>query len=265
MPFLSEFNVDITGFCPECQESNNGGIAYSFEGISDNILFGPIPESYDIYIDPVNYSDDINIDIAISQDPNIDCFLNDFENMDIVQDDNILNQEDFYFIDDVWLSEIPDPNVLSSYHYDYVQMLNDTSDYVIGGLSYGTYYVTMTDEYGCQFTEEVDISNENCKMEFGSQQWNNCLFIPSVFTPNADGINDLWDIYNIELYEPGVKVKIFNRWGQLVYENTGNNYSSELWDGINMKGEGVEIATYYYVIELEGFDKSYNGYVVVKR
>ena len=37
------------------------------------------------------------------------------------------------------------------------------------------------------------------------------------------------------------------------------------WDGINMSGNEVEIATYYYVIELEGFDKNYTGYVVVKR
>ena len=34
--------------------------------------------------------------------------------------------------------------------------------------------------------------------------WENCLFIPSVFTPNMDGVNDFWEIYNIEIYEPEI-------------------------------------------------------------
>ena len=139
---------------------------------------------------------------------------------------------------------------------------------MIGGLSYGNYYFTVVDEeYGCKYTQQIDISDETCKNEFGSQQWNNCLFIPSVFTPNSDGINDLWDIYNIELYEPDVTVKIFNRWGQLVYESYNTEYSQNLWNGINMKGKNVEIATYYYVIEVGSSNnqKKYTGYVVVKR
>ena len=269
VPFLSEFNVDIVGFCPECQESNNGGFAYTFLGISDEVLYGSNPSSYEIYSDPVNYGDNISIDILYNSNNIDDCLPDlDPDQLNVIQFDNdFLNYEDFYFIDDEWLGDIPDPNVLVDYHQEYLEVLEDTTDYVIGGLSYGTYYITMIDEYGCQFTEQIDISDENCKSEFGSQQWNNCLFIPSVFTPNADGINDFWDIYNIELYEPGVNVKIFNRWGQVVYENQDNEYSSNLWDGINMDGKNVEIATYYYVVEVDVDDeqKKYTGYVVVKR
>jgi len=186
-------------------------------------------------------------------------------------DNNLINVEDFYFVNDEWLNNIPDPNVLPSYHQEYLEILEDTTDYAIGGLSYGNYNITMIDQYGCQFTESINISNETCQSQFGSQQWENCLFIPSVFTPNSDGINDLWDIYNIELYEDtGVKITVFNRWGQIVYQNTPTNnmfgtYSDKLWNGENLKGNNVEIATYYYVLELDGFDKSYTGYVVVKR
>ena len=167
-----------------------------------------------------------------------------------------------------WLNNVPDPNALVGYHQEYLEYLETNTDHLVGGLPHGTYNITVIDsEYGCQFTEEVDISNQNCKTEFGSKKWNNCLFIPSVFTPNADGINDLWDIYNIELYEPGVSVKVFNRWGQLIYESNNNEYSNDLWDGINMKGKEVEIATYYYVVEVdaEKGKKQYTGYVVVKR
>ncbi len=42
-------------------------------------------------------------------------------------------------------------------------------------------------------------------------------------------------------------------------------YSDDLWNGKNSNGKDVEIATYYYVIELEGYEKNYTGYVVVKR
>ncbi|MAZ58293.1 MAG: hypothetical protein CMP56_02645 [Flavobacteriales bacterium] len=267
VPFLSDFNVDIVGFCPECQESSNGGFAYTFLGVSDEVLYGGDPNSYEIYSPPVSYDDNISIDILYAQNNVLDC-LPDTNALDTIQfDNNLINVEDFYFVNDEWLNNIPDPNVLVDYHQEYLQLLEDTTDYSIGGLSYGTYYITMIDEYGCQFTEQIDISDENCKLEFGSQQWDNCLFIPSVFTPNADGINDFWDIYNIELYEPGVNVKIFNRWGQIVYENKDNEYSNNLWDGINMDGNNVEIATYYYVVEVDvdNEQKKYTGYVVVKR
>ena len=178
--------------------------------------------------------------------------------------------DNYYSVDQEYLLNIPDPNVLPNYHEDYIANLEMNYDQVIGGLEYGTYFITVIDQYGCQFTEEIDLSNETCESEFGATQWENCLFIPSVFTPNSDGINDLWDIYNIELYEPGVSVKIFNRWGQIVYDNGYTDmYSDDLWDGRNTNGKEVEIATYYYVVEVEvpnsGEMKNYTGYVVVKR
>ena len=94
--------------------------------------------------------------------------------------------------------------------------------------------------------------------------WINCLFIPSVFTPNMDGVNDYWEIYNIELYEPQILLKVYNRWGQTVFEREGE-YSSTLWDGNSMNGEQLEVGTYYYVLELKDYDKNYNGHIVIKR
>lgn len=53
------------------------------------------------------------------------------------------------------------------------------------------------------------------------------LFVPNAFTPNGDGLNDRW---NIPFLDPGLHadVKIFNRWGQLVYHAPGTTVS---WDG----------------------------------
>jgi len=319
IPFESELNIDITGFCPECQESNNGGFAYTFLTINDEIYSGISPDIDDITVGPLDNS---NVDIFINGTNMNSCWYdidgdgiinNEDDDMDgdgVLNDDDddmdgdgILNdddesinypdfdninsydsnsfipvqldgdlQEELYYINSQWWNDIPDPNPLINYHQDYIQLLDDTTDYAIGGLSYGVYQVTIIDqETGCQFTEEIDISDETCKFELGSQQWDNCLFIPSVFTPNSDGFNDLWEIYNIELYEPGASVTIFDRWGQIVYKNDGDNYSSSLWDGVNLKGNSVEVATYYYVIEVEVPNtnpvkmKNYTGYVVVKR
>ena len=51
--------------------------------------------------------------------------------------------------------------------------------------------------------------------------------ISEAFTPNQDGINDVWMIYNIENY-PNNNLSVHNRWGKLVYSKKG--YKND-WDG----------------------------------
>ncbi len=84
------------------------------------------------------------------------------------------------------------------------------------------------------------------------------FFIPNVFTPNGDGINDTFEIFGIYNFK-NVEIEIFNRWGNQVYKNL--NYKNE-W-----LAEGLNEATYYYTIKLKTFDniKTVNGWVLVKR
>jgi gliding motility-associated-like protein len=70
--------------------------------------------------------------------------------------------------------------------------------------------------------------------------------IPNSFTPNGDGINDLWGIDGISAF-PGAKVEVFNRWGQLVHRSLGY---AQPWDGNGRSGKPLTPGTYYYVIEL---------------
>ena len=68
----------------------------------------------------------------------------------------------------------------------------------------------------------------------------NAVVIPNIFTPNGDGINDVWVISHLSDYSP-TKVSVINRWGQRVYENKA--YQND-WNGSNLTdGE------YYYIIE----------------
>ncbi|MEO8415591.1 MAG: gliding motility-associated C-terminal domain-containing protein [Ginsengibacter sp.] len=72
------------------------------------------------------------------------------------------------------------------------------------------------------------------------------LYIPNAFTPNGDGKNDTWFIETLQAY-PGAEVKVFNRYGQVVFDNHGKNIS---WDG-KYKGVQLTSGAYAYMIDLK--------------
>lgn len=84
--------------------------------------------------------------------------------------------------------------------------------------------------------------------------------IPNAFTPNNDGINDTWNIKNLDQY-PNNTVDIFNRYGQKIYSSI--NYGIP-WDG-TFKGKNLPSGTYYYVIDLKNGNKTLSGYVALIR
>lgn len=72
--------------------------------------------------------------------------------------------------------------------------------------------------------------------------------IPTVFTPNNDGKNDLFIIEDLAVLYPECEVQIVNRWGNIVYESTGY---SEPWDGtLRNEGEPLPLGAYFYRIDL---------------
>lgn len=72
------------------------------------------------------------------------------------------------------------------------------------------------------------------------------LYIPNAFTPNGDGLNDTWEIETLAAY-PGAEVKIYNRFGQMVFNNNGKNIA---WDG-KFKGSPLTSGAYVYIIDLK--------------
>ncbi|SEM23504.1 gliding motility-associated C-terminal domain-containing protein, partial [Maribacter orientalis] len=76
------------------------------------------------------------------------------------------------------------------------------------------------------------------------------LNVAQTFTPNGDGINDTWIIYNIENY-PNSLVQVYNSWGKEVFAT--RNYQNN-WDG-RYKDLGAKLpdaGSYYYRIDLDG-------------
>lgn len=68
--------------------------------------------------------------------------------------------------------------------------------------------------------------------------------IPSAFTPNGDGYNDVWVLAGMDKF-PNAIVQVFNRWGQEVFISYGY---AKPWDGAK-NGKDSPVGTYYYTIE----------------
>ena len=97
------------------------------------------------------------------------------------------------------------------------------------------YTLTVASNDGC------GVSTDDVELEVIDK-----FFIPTAFTPNNDGLNDLWEIITFEDYEEAT-VKVFNRYGQIVYQGFGKNYKP--WDG-NFKGQPALPGVYVYLINL---------------
>lgn len=114
-----------------------------------------------------------------------------------------------------------------------------------------TYTCTLMDTIGCPF-EEIFILNfiDESPVDFK---------IPNVFTPNGDGINDLFEIPGLPPYST---LQVFDRSGKLVkqYENYNNN-----WDGSDMDGNELVDGTYWYILTTPGLSGKHKGYVYIKK
>jgi gliding motility-associated-like protein len=114
-----------------------------------------------------------------------------------------------------------------------------------------TYTLTATSPQGCTSSDQVEVTVLNC---FDPQ---------NAFTPNGDGINDVW-LVNLGACLVKAKVEVFNRYGAKVFES--NEYKNN-WDG-TYKGKNLPDGTYYYVLTVEligGKKIYYKGNVTILR
>jgi gliding motility-associated-like protein len=100
----------------------------------------------------------------------------------------------------------------------------------------------VVDTAGCEATDEITIFVDSRGQ----------VYIPNAFSPNGDGINDILIVYA----GPGVKeinvLKIFDRWGELVYEGYNFPPNDPLygWDGI-FRGEPMNPAVFAFFTIVE--------------
>jgi len=125
------------------------------------------------------------------------------------------------------------------------------------------------DVYGCtdpealNYNPEATIDDGSCIYE------DNCtgVFAPNTFTPNNDGVNDIWTLVTDPSCWLDWQILVYNRWGQLVWEST---IPGEIWVGSYSKGNHY-IADGIYIYAAKGtgynpnntFQKS--GYITIFR
>ncbi len=97
----------------------------------------------------------------------------------------------------------------------------------------GTYSVQIFDGT-CYVSDVITISE--CDYE---------IWVPNVFTPNSDGINDFF--YPVYFNIDSISLMIFNRWGNQLYEGSGR---AAIWNGKYL-GRQCPDGVYYYIIEYQ--------------
>lgn len=125
-----------------------------------------------------------------------------------------------------------------------VELLDESgSAKALDGLAVGTYTLTVTTSGGCTFTDEVIVVQPMLPP---------CdLNVYDLITPNNDGANDFWFIDGLE--HPDYtqnNVRIFNRWGQLVWEAQRYDNGGVRFEGRDKNDEQLPEGAYFYEIEL---------------
>ena len=100
--------------------------------------------------------------------------------------------------------------------------------------------LTVTDAFGCSDSYAITVLIDGE------------VTIPNVFTPNADGANDLFTI-DYDIFD-GYDIVIINRWGEVMNE-IQNHSGTILWDGTNLSGNPASEGVYFYKL----IGKTYKG------
>jgi gliding motility-associated-like protein len=129
----------------------------------------------------------------------------------------------------------------SNYYFAYDSLSNS-----------GTYTWPLLSDNGCDSTIVLNLYVDNCDEI--------TLYAPNSFTPDGDGLNDLW--YPIIRNSKSLTYSIYNRWGEKILD------SSELpWDG-KYNGIDCPIGVYTYVINYtdnSNLANQINGYISLIR
>jgi len=116
-----------------------------------------------------------------------------------------------------------------------------------------TYYVWGLAEDGCRNIDSVKIDID----------YRDNLFVPTAFSPNGDGKNDVFRVSNIT-FQKLQEFRVFNRWGQEIYSTTDPIRG---WDG-SWKGVPQDMGVYQYLIKVaypDGYIETYKGDVSLVR
>lgn len=118
----------------------------------------------------------------------------------------------------------------------------------------GEYLVFVTDALGRTGTTSVKVEAEASECEFE--------FFTGI-TPNGDLVNDQWNIGGIQYFTENNAVRIFNRWGNLVWSANGYDNNSKVFKGKGINNADLPDGTYFYVVDIN--NKKFKGWIELTR
>jgi len=156
------------------------------------------------------------------------------------------------------------------------QILNPSSQYLVDTVNWvfisGTFiaignenYITIGNFYDDNNTDTISVASFGAPAYYYIDDVSvidcdvipvDTLFIPNVFTPNYDGVNDVFEITGLT---KGDKVQLYNRWGTLVFETESEK---AFWDGYTTSGMPCNNGIYFYVVTLQSGETK-KGYLTL--
>jgi len=102
----------------------------------------------------------------------------------------------------------------------------------------GYYTILATNDYGCTMTDNVYITITK----------DHNIYIPNTFTPNGDGLNDVFGVKGTGIIN--FELNVFDRWGENIFQSTD---IQKMWDG-TYKGGLCKNDTYAYLLHYTSLD-----------
>jgi gliding motility-associated-like protein len=138
---------------------------------------------------------------------------------------------------------------IGNFPYIQWQDFSSASSYSITNNSSGLYFVTVVDSNGCTGSDSVNVSYLDCEE----------AVVPNVFSPNGDGVNDVFYVQgNFLQYD---HLYIYDRWGKLQYESVETQKG---WNGKNLNSKDCTLGVYFYIAQVttkKGEAKTLKGFV----
>ena len=214
-------------------------------GLNNSNIANPIAAPLNSTVYTVTATDKFN---CFSSSANVSIVVNPKPLVNIIDTAVILQPGESYKINATYSNDVVKWNWQPSLWLDNAS----TATPVAQPQQFIKYKVTASTQNGCVSTDSISLFVA-C--------FSSSIFIPNTFSPNGDGVNDYF--YPRSRSNVNIKMlKIFNRWGQAVYEryNFPSNNQSAGWNG-RFQNNPQKDDTYIYVMQVDCL----NGNVFIKK
>ncbi len=106
------------------------------------------------------------------------------------------------------------------------------------------YEVRIVDERGCEATDDILILVNRAA---------DGVYLPNAFSPNGDNINDVYRVFPGKAVKQIRSLRIFDRWGNLLFESIGEEGEAFIWDG-RFRGRDLPGGAYLAVLQVDYLD-----------